>query len=64
MKITKEIIEAIEEIVTKARECGPCEGTGRDPLSYHDACHRCGGVGEIVECQEFLFSFREFLKTK
>lgn len=47
-----DLLEALQTVLEDAHveECDSCEGTGKRHNS-DDACHRCGGCGEIVRYQ-------------
>lgn len=58
------------------RECGWCDGDGREPGSFDENCHECGGEGDLgvlrteyplleeyVDCLHFILSIGNDLKS-
>lgn len=47
---TAALIAALEPFARlRIATCLACDGSGRRDPDSNDACHRCGGIGEIVD---------------
>lgn len=44
------VLELADEFTAhlEIETCPRCDGSSREPMNKLDACHRCGGLGEIV----------------
>lgn len=48
MAAASAMYEALETLNSMIKPCEPCDGTGEHPTRKGDACHHCGGVGEVL----------------
>lgn len=46
-----ELLEIVLAVESMARECESCEGSGHQPgcTADDEACHNCGGLGEVID---------------
>lgn len=45
-EVAREMLAALEEF--EIQECPRCGGRGVESKNDRDACHECGGAGEII----------------
>ena len=45
-KINTDLLAALQEF--EIVDCPTCEGSGKDRDDDRNACHRCGGAGEVI----------------